>query len=670
MVTNMKNTCTNFKRLIGKNFSDPRIQDELSNLSYKTFEQEDGSIGVSVRYLNEEQSFSITQITAMLFTKLKHTAEVALNIKVADVVIGVPCYLDDAGRHAMLEAASAAGLNVLRLMNETTAVALAYGIYKQDLPLPEEKPRNVIFVDCGHSNFQVSAVAFNRGKLKMLTTTAEEHLGGRDFDHLLAQHFAAEFKTKYKIDANSNPRAMLRLMTEVEKLKKQMSANSTLLPMNIECFMNDKDVSGKMKRTDLEEMASPLLRRIHNTLYHGLSDSGLKLEDIYSVEVIGGSSRIPAIKQLIEKIFKKVPSTTLNADEAVARGCALQCAMLSPAFKVREFSITDVQPYSIKLLWSDEAGHDAEMEVFPRNHQIPFSKMLTFYRKEPFSLQAQYSAPSPSPDPVIGHFTIQDVTPTAEQENQKVKVKVRVNIHGLFTVASATLTEKKEVIEDDSAPQMETDEKASPEEGDKQEPDKENQKAKENESANEQETGGEKKVKKVSKTIDLGVTSMVKCLPQTKLNSLVECEAQMVQNDKLENDRINAKNAVEEYVYEMRGKISDDLEKYINDSDRTSYSKLLNSTEDWLYEDGEECSKQVYVDKLTELRKYGEPIKVRRREREELPSAFESLMASVQMAQKVVQAFKSGDEKFSHLDPAELEKVEKAVGERQAWVDQ
>lgn len=684
-ITNMKNTCVNFKRLLGKNYRDPRVQDELKLLPFRVFEEKDGSIGISVRYLGEDQTFSVTQITAMLFSKLKHTAETALNIKVADIVVGVPCYLDDAGRHAMLEAASCAGLNVLRLMNETTAVALAYGIYKQDLPSPEEKPRNVIFVDCGQSHLQISAVAFNRGKLKMLTTTADEYLGGRDIDTLLARHFAVEFKNKYKIDALSNPRAWTRLLSEVEKIKKQMSANSTELPMNIECFMDDKDVSGKMKRTVMEELSSGLLRRVESTLSHCLSDSGLKLDDIYSVEVVGGSSRIPSIKQLIEKIFKKVPSTTLNADEAVARGCALQCAILSPAFKVREFLITDVQPYSINLLWSDDSGHEADMEVFPRNHQFPFSKLLTFWRKEPFSLQAQYSRPSPSPDPIIGHFSIEDVTPTAEGEVQKIKVKVRINIHGLFTVSSATLTEKKGVIEEETnSPPMDVDDKNDV---DQQEAsDKENvnvqdkdaprdqkmdsEKPNEQNAENAKSEGGEKKVKKVHKTIDLGVVAKVKCLPQTKLNSLVEYEAQMVQSDKLENDRINAKNAVEEYVYEMRGKIYDELEKYINEPEKEKYSELLSSTENWLYEDGEDCSKQVYIDKLAELKKLGEPIKTRKREREELPGAFESFMSSVHNASKVVEGFRSSDEKFEHLDTAEVEKVEKAISERQRWVDQ
>lgn len=138
-------------------------------------------------------------------------------------------------------------------------------------------------------------------------------------------------------------RAFVRLLAEAEKLKKQMSANSTTLPLNIECFMDDKDVSGDMKRADMESLATHLLDRVEICLKQCLMHSGLSLDDISSVEIVGGSSRIPAIKQLIEKVFHKVPSTTLNQDEAVSRGCALQCAILSPAVRVRDFSVTDVQ---------------------------------------------------------------------------------------------------------------------------------------------------------------------------------------------------------------------------------------------------------------------------------------------------------------------------------------
>lgn len=258
--------------MIGRKFNDPNVQQELRQVPYRVEQRPDGGIGVRVSYLDEQHVFSPEQITAMLFTKLKDTSTVALQAQVNDVVIAVPVFFTNAERKALLDAASIAGLNVLRLINETTAVALSYGFYKQDLPAIEEKPRNVIFVDFGHASLQVSAVAFNKGKLKMLCSAWDE-IGGRDFDEILANHFAIEFQTKYKINAKTNERAYLRLLTEVEKIKKQMSANSTKLPLNIECFMEEIDVHSSMARSQMEELCAHFLRRCEQTFRKCLQDS-------------------------------------------------------------------------------------------------------------------------------------------------------------------------------------------------------------------------------------------------------------------------------------------------------------------------------------------------------------------------------------------------------------
>ncbi|OXB53214.1 UNVERIFIED_CONTAM: hypothetical protein H355_015135, partial [Colinus virginianus] len=277
-----------------------------------------------VRYLDEERLFAVEQITGMLLAKLKETSESALKKPVADCVISVPSFFTDMERRSVMAAAQIAGLNCLKLMNETTAVALAYGIYKQDLPALEEKPRNVVFVDMGHSAYQVSICAFNKGKLKVLATTFDPFLGGRNFDEALVDYFSEEFRTKYKLNVKENPRALLRLYQECEKLKKLMSANASDLPLNIECFMNDLDVSSKMNRAQFEQLCAALLSRVEPPLRAAMEQAKLQREDIYSIEIVGGATRIPAVKEQISNFFCKEISTTLNADEAVARGCALQ----------------------------------------------------------------------------------------------------------------------------------------------------------------------------------------------------------------------------------------------------------------------------------------------------------------------------------------------------------
>lgn len=268
----MKNTIGNFKRLLGRKFNDPQVQKDLKSAPFKAEQRADGGIGIRVNYLDEEQVFTPEQVTAMLFTKLKETAEVALKKPIKDCVLTVPSFFTNAERAALIDAANIAGLNILRLLNETTATALLYGFYKTDLPAVEEKPLNVAFVDFGHSQIQVSVCAFNRGKLRMICS-AYDQIGGRDIDVLLAEHFATALQQKYRVDARKNPRAYLRLLTESEKLKKQMSANSTKLPLHIDCFIDEIDVTSSMSRTDMEELSEHLFADVEKVLQKCFVDS-------------------------------------------------------------------------------------------------------------------------------------------------------------------------------------------------------------------------------------------------------------------------------------------------------------------------------------------------------------------------------------------------------------
>ncbi|XP_037125475.1 heat shock 70 kDa protein 4a [Syngnathus acus] len=686
VVTNCKNTVQGFKRFHGRAFADPYVQSTKSNLVYDLAQMSSGSAAVKVMYMEEEKLFSVEQVTGMLLTKLKETAESDLKKPVADCVISVPCYFTDAERRSVMDAAQIAGLNCLRLMNETTAVTLAYGIYKQDLPSPEEKPRIVVFVDVGHSGYQVSVCAFNTGKLKILATAFDSELGGKDFDNILVSHFCEEFAKKYKMDVRSKPRALVRLYQECEKLKKLMSANSSDLPLNIECFMNDIDVSSKLNRGQFEEKCAGLLAKVEAPLRSVMEQAKLRKEDVHAVEIVGGASRIPSIKERISKFFGKELSTTLNADEAVARGCALQCAILSPAFKVREFSITDVVPYSISLKWNSAVEDGvSDCEVFPKNHAAPFSKVLTFYRKEPFLLEAYYNNPKELsyPNTSIGQFMIQNVVPQPTGESAKVKVKVRVNIHGVFSVSGASLVEVLKVT--DGEEPMETDQMVKDEEN-KMQVDQEDQKAvpggdkkgdtEEMEMATEegkQDKKNEpqaKKPKVKTKTVDLPIQpNLYWQMPTDVLNVHVENEGKMIMQDKLEKERNDSKNNVEEYVYEMRDKLLGPLEMFVTEADRDIFSLKLDDTETWLYEDGEDEKKQVYIDKLEELKKIGQPIVERAMEAEERPRSFEELGRQIQLYMKIINAYRAKDEQYAHLDELEVTRLEKQVNDAMAWMN-
>ncbi|CAL8082052.1 unnamed protein product [Orchesella dallaii] len=686
-VTNLKNTIFGFKRFLGRRYDDPRVQEDVNKVPFKIVQTENGGVGIKATYLGQDQVYTPEQVSAMLFTKLKETAEHGIQAKVHDCVISVPSYFTDAERRALLDAAQISGLHVLRLINETAAAALCYGIYKQDLPEPDDKPRNVVIVDCGHSAIQVSVCAFNKGKLKVLASSADPNLGGRNFDAALAGHFCVEFRSKYGIDPENNPRAYMRLLTEVEKLKKQMSANATKLPLGIECFMEEKDVSSHMCRADFEQISASLFQRVEVVLQKCLDDSKLTLNDIHSVEIVGGSTRIPAIKLLIEKVFGKTPSTTLNQDEAVSRGCALQCAILSPAFKVRDFQITDVQPYPIKLIWDESLGDAGATEVFPQFHPVPFSRMLTFTRKEPMTLKAIYTGQVPYPSNEIGKFLVN--FKIDDGEPRKLKIKARVNMHGIFSICNATIYEKVENGEQPEEP-METEAQPAPAAGDNPAPanppesqesgnttastepmDNSESTEANTTDVNMEDSGDKKKSKKVQyKGKELPVDSVTFGLARNELDDKIMAETHMISRDRNEKDRLDSRNALEEYVYDLREKLDMELNGFVEDGERQKLSETLTSLENWLYEDGSDEKKEVYVQKLEELKCRGEPIKERRIESEDRPRAMKEVEISLQLARKVVDLYNAKDSKYDHIDQKEMDKVLKAIQESEAWLEQ
>ncbi|KRT83715.1 hypothetical protein AMK59_3402, partial [Oryctes borbonicus] len=603
----------------------------------------------------------------MLFTKLKDVSQNALQTLVKDCVISVPSYFTIKERQAILDAAAIADLHILSLLNETTATALAYGIYKQDLPLPEEKPRNVVFVDCGQSSLQVSACAFNKGKLEMLSCVSDPNLGGRNIDFTLAEHFKHEFIKKYRIDASQNPRAYIRLLGEVEKLKKQMSVNSTTLPLNIECFMDDKDVHGEMKRADMEEMCKDFYGRIRRTLEDCLVKSHLKTDDIYAVEIVGGSTRIPAIKNLIKDIFGCNPSTTLNQDEAVSRGCALQCAILSPAVRVKDFGVTDIVNYPIDIDITDGIGGKVmdSMTIYDPSYKFPLSRKITIKRSDPFEIRAYYASTStvPYPDREIGKWIIKDVKPGPDGRSQPVIVTLNMNINGILNVKRAFI-ETTEISE----PEPMEDDKVA-EENAEQQPADANAAAPPPPS----EESKEKKKKTTKKQINLTVeTRAVFGLPMDKMNIRKETELEMIANDKQEKERVDARNALEEYVYELRSKLSshEELAPYVTEAGREDLVRKLDDMENWLYEEGEDCTKQIYKDKLNELKTQGDPIEKRRMEYERLPILIEEFGRIVQMKRKVIDADANKDSKYAHLTKADIEQLEQAINRYQDCVNE
>ncbi|KAF8644816.1 hypothetical protein AX16_008273 [Volvariella volvacea WC 439] len=645
--SNFKNTIGSLKRLIGRTYSDPEVQEVEKKFINAKLVDVQSTVGVEVNYLGERQTFSATQLVGMYLGKLRDIASNELKTGVSDVVIAVPGWYTDIQRRALLDAAAIAGLNVLRLINDSTAVALGYGITKADLP-EAENAKNVAFVDVGHSSLSASVVAFSKGQLVVRGTAYDRNIGGRDIDHALVKHFSEEFKGKYKIDVASNPKAVFRLTAGCEKLKKVLSAN-TEAPLNVESIMNDVDASSKLTREELEGLISDVLVRIQPTIERALAAAGVTVNEIDSVELVGGTTRVPAVKNCIQKAFPgKTLSFTLNQDEAIARGATFACAMLSPVFRVRDFHIHDIAHYPIKVQWKPiptEPDDDTELLVFPTGNAIPSTKVLSFYRKEPFDVEAVYAQPAllpPGINPWIANFTAKEVPPDPKGDATVVKVKTRLNLHGILSFESAYVEEIEEKEEAAAAP-MDVDASA------------------------DGAAPAPPKKKRIVKKKEIAFIAGNTSLEKSVLEALKEKEAQMYANDKLVQDTEDRKNALEEYVYDTRSKLEDRYASFVQPEEKTKLLAGLQEAEDWLYtEEGEEATKSAYVQRLDALKAIGDPIAFRHKEHEERASAISQLRETLNtyMSQAT-----SSDEKYAHIDEKDKQSVVEKVANVQKWLE-
>lgn len=584
-------------RLAGRSYNDPDVQIEQQYVTAPLVDIH-GQVGAEVTYMGEKQRFTATQLVGMFLSRVKATAAYELKLPVLDIVLSCPGWFTDAQRRALIDGAEIAGLKVLRLINDTTASALGYGITKTDLPAPEEKPRRVAFIDIGYSNYTCSVVEYKKGELAVKSTAFDRHFGGRDFDKALVDHFAKEFKEKFKVDINENLKARTRVAAACEKLKKILSANAGA-PINIESLMNDVDVKGFLKREELEELMKPLLERASKPLEQALADAGLTKDDIDSIEMVGGCTRVPSLKNAVQEFFGKPLSFTLNQDEAIARGCAFSCAILSPVFRVRDFSVHDIVSYPIQFTWEKSADipdEETSLTVFQKGGVLPSTKILTFYRKQPFDLEAQYVEPSQLPgkvNPWIGRFSVKGVKPDAKNDFMVCKIKARMNLHGILSVEQGYYVEDQEVEE----PVADT-----PAEGDEMDTTEDKPAA---------ATDKKVKTRKVRKQVrkgDLPLSSGTASLDEATRSSFAEKENQMFMEDKLVADTEEKKNELESMIYELRGKIDDQYADFASDDEKSKLREKLEKMEDWLYDEGDDATKAVYVAKIDDIRSISGPI--------------------------------------------------------------
>ncbi|KAH7280352.1 hypothetical protein KP509_37G063100 [Ceratopteris richardii] len=598
LTTAPKNTISKIKRFIGIKFSDPEVQQDLCVLPFKVTEGPDGCPLIHVQYLGEKKSFTPSQILRMILSNLKAIAEKNLQTHVTDCVIGILVFFSEVQHRAMLDAALIAGLRPLRLMHETTATTLAYGIYKTDLP--DTDPINVVFVDVSHVAMQICIAAFKKGQLKVLGHAFDRSLGGRDFDEVLFQHFCLKFKEEYRIDVLSNARACQRLRAACEKMKKVLSAKLEA-PLNTECLIDEKDVKGFLKREDFEKLAQPILERIRVLCERALAKAKLSSNKLYAVEVC----------------------------ECIARGCALHCAMLRPTFRVHEFEVQDAFPFNVCLAWKGAAPECEEGEtavenslssiVFPKGNAIPSTKMLTFYRSGSFLLDVMYADTHdlpPGTSQKLSNFAIGPFKPTTT-DKAKIKVNIRLNLHGIVSVESATMIEEEEVevpVEktEGGLSSMDTEGNQAVKVPDLDNPSMGAAKngttdpsamdtVETNSNTKYADMESPKKImskKKKTKRTDVPVKeSIFGVVAQADLQKAVEQEYEMALQDRVMEETKDKKNAMYEKYRE-----------YATDTEREQLTARLQDIKDWFYDEGENETKGVYVAKLAELKKLGYPI--------------------------------------------------------------
>ncbi|KAK5641792.1 hypothetical protein RI129_010339 [Pyrocoelia pectoralis] len=368
---NPSNTVFDAKRLIGRKFDDPHIQNDLKYWPFKVV-NDGGKPKIKVECKGEKKLFNPEEISSMVLGKMKEIAEAYLGGTVRNAVITVPAYFNDSQRQATKDAGAIAGINVLRIINEPTAAALAYGLDKN---LSGE--RNVLIFDLGGGTFDVSILTINEGSLfEVKSTAGDTHLGGEDFDNRLVNHFLDEFKRKYKKDMSQNPRAIRRLRTAAERAKRTLSS-STEASLEIDALFDGVDFYTKISRARFEELNSDLFKSTLSPVEKALNDAHMEKRNIHDVVLVGGSTRIPKIQSLLQHFFGgKTLNLSINPDEAVAYGAAVQAAILSgdQNSKIQDVLLVDVTPLSLGI----ETAGGVMSKIIERNSRIPGKQTQTF----------------------------------------------------------------------------------------------------------------------------------------------------------------------------------------------------------------------------------------------------------------------------------------------------
>ena len=439
-ITNPVNTVHSIKRFMGNTYKE--CEEEVSRVQYKVV-NENGYPRVDI----DGKKYTPQELSAMILQKMKKTAEDYLGEEVKDAVITVPAYFSDAQRQATKEAGEIAGLNVKRIINEPTAAALAYGIDKA------KEDRLVAVVDAGCGTYDVSILSFGGGVFEVLSTNGNTHLGGDDFDQVIVDWLVSEFKSDEGADLSKDPMAMQRLKTDAEKAKIELSTASSTdinLPYITSIDGVPKHLVKTLTRAKFEQLSSELIKKHEEPIIKALKDAKIDASEVNDVILVGGTTRIPAIQELVKNIFGKEPSHAVNPDEAVAIGASIQAAVLNNESGVGDIVLLDVTPLSLGI----ETLGGVMTKLVDANTTIPFRKTETFSTAADNQTEVtvhvlQGERPMAADNKTIGKFNLTGILP-AKRGIPQIDVSFDIDANGILTVSAkdkATNREQKIRIE-------------------------------------------------------------------------------------------------------------------------------------------------------------------------------------------------------------------------------